>query len=227
VFDRPDELTTRDLIGLGFWAIEEQLHRLRKEIRNMALDLTQLTADVSADTDAVNSATTLLNTLAQEIRDNQNNPAALDALATQLETNTANLAAAVTANTNPTGTTAPPPPAFVDRVSGESYVDYQARVAAWNADTANSANQVVELSETDWNAIPVAPPIIPEVVDPTNLNNTPVGENPSDPNAAGTATPTPEPTPVDVPPADVPPAEAPPSVDAPVNVTVPDPSLPA
>lgn len=80
------------------WLIQGELHQMA--------DLTQLTTDVAADTDAVNSAVTLLNTLAAEITANANDPAALAQLASDLEANTANLAAAVTANTP----AAPPAP---------------------------------------------------------------------------------------------------------------------
>lgn len=66
----------------------------------MAL-LDQLTADVQADKDAVNSAITLINGLAQQIKDAGTDPAALKALTDQLEANTSSLAAAVTANTTP------------------------------------------------------------------------------------------------------------------------------
>lgn len=152
MFRHDHELTTRDLIGLGFWAVLEEVHHLKREIRQMALDLTQLTADVQADTDAVNSAVLLLNTLAQEIRDNADDPTALNELAAKLEQNTTALAQAVTDNTNPV------PP-----------------------DTTGTGANVGQV------------PVTPEVVDPTNLNNTPADADPSDPEAAGTAQPAPEP----------------------------------
>jgi len=101
-----DEYTTLDLIGFGFWELAEHLNRIERKLTRllqeesaMALDLTQITADVSANTDAVASAASLLATLAQEIRDNADDPAALAALATSLEQNTADLSAAVAANT--------------------------------------------------------------------------------------------------------------------------------
>lgn len=104
--DEFQEWSLRDLIGFGFIVIAEHLTRIDNQIiqqlqgeQKMAIDLTQLTTDVSADTDAVNSAVTLLNTLAAEITANANDPAALAALAASLEANTATLATAVTANT--------------------------------------------------------------------------------------------------------------------------------
>jgi ABC-type transporter Mla subunit MlaD len=50
---------------------------------------------------------------------------------------------------------APAPAPFVTKVDGETYADYQARVAAWNADPANAAAQVTELDEPTWTAAPV------------------------------------------------------------------------
>jgi hypothetical protein len=71
----------------------------------MALDLTKLTADVQKQTDVVDSVETLLTGLSQAITDLKNqtsDPAvqqALDALATQIESNSQKLSDAVTANT--------------------------------------------------------------------------------------------------------------------------------
>ena len=103
---RHDRLSDQELVGIGFlitWnnqaRIESKLDQLLQGATTMAIDLTQLTTDVSADTDAVNSAVTLLTQLAAEITANANDPVALAALAASLETNTANLAAAVTQNT--------------------------------------------------------------------------------------------------------------------------------
>lgn len=79
--------------------IERLLVRLLNQEGENHMDLTRLQADVEADTNAVNSATLLLGQLAQEIRDNADDPEALAALAEQLEANTASLSAAVTANT--------------------------------------------------------------------------------------------------------------------------------
>ena len=79
--------------------LDKALGENGKETSKMALDLTQLTADVQADTDAVNAAVKLLSTLSAEIAANVNDPAALTALASTLEAITAALAAAVAANT--------------------------------------------------------------------------------------------------------------------------------
>jgi len=79
--------------------IERALARLIHEGNEMALDLSTLTADVTANTDAVSSATVLLGELADELRAAAGDPAAVAALADTLEANTASLAAAVAANT--------------------------------------------------------------------------------------------------------------------------------
>lgn len=71
----------------------------------MAIDVSKLTADVQAQTDAVNSAVTLLNGLTQAINDLKNQTqdpaaqAAIDDLANKVEAATQALASAVTANT--------------------------------------------------------------------------------------------------------------------------------
>jgi hypothetical protein len=67
----------------------------------MSASLDKLKADVQAQTGVVQSVSTLLSGMAQQIRDAaaNNDQAALDDLATQLETNTSALSAAVAANT--------------------------------------------------------------------------------------------------------------------------------
>lgn len=50
------------------------------------------------------------------------------------------------------------PPAsvpFVVKIQDETFADYQARLAAYNADPANVNNQVVAAAEADWDALPV------------------------------------------------------------------------
>lgn len=68
-------------------------------VREMALDLSAVEAEVSQNSDAVDSATTLLGTLADEIRATAGDPAKVAELASRLDANTARLAAAVVANT--------------------------------------------------------------------------------------------------------------------------------
>lgn len=69
-------------------------------------DLTALTAQVAQNTTVEASAVTLIQGLAAQITALQNDPAALAALAAQLQTSATALSAAITANT-PT----PPAPA--------------------------------------------------------------------------------------------------------------------
>ena len=62
-------------------------------------DLSALAAEVSENTDAVNSASALLSSLSQQLRDAAGDPAAVQALADQLDANNAALSDAVAANT--------------------------------------------------------------------------------------------------------------------------------
>ena len=61
--------------------------------------VTDLTDAVNAQSTVVDSAVTLLQSLAQQIRDNVDNSDALNALADEIEANTSELADAVSANT--------------------------------------------------------------------------------------------------------------------------------
>jgi ABC-type transporter Mla subunit MlaD len=61
--------------------------------------VTDLTNAVNAQSTVVDSAVTLLQSLAQQIRDNVDNSDALNALADEIEANTSELADAVSANT--------------------------------------------------------------------------------------------------------------------------------
>lgn len=65
----------------------------------MATDLTRITTEVTEMSDAVDGAVALLNELAQIIRDNATDPAALNALADQLDSKGTALAEAIAANT--------------------------------------------------------------------------------------------------------------------------------
>lgn len=67
----------------------------------MALQLEQLQAEVSQNTDVIQSAVTLLATLSQEIKDAGTDQAKLNALTNALDFNTNTLAAAIAANTAP------------------------------------------------------------------------------------------------------------------------------
>lgn len=72
---------------------------LRKEETIMA-DLTKITADVQAEVDASTAMETLLTNIAAEIRAAGTDQAAVDALATKLEQNSAQIAAITLANTD-------------------------------------------------------------------------------------------------------------------------------
>lgn len=65
----------------------------------MAADLARLTAAVERDNTVNQSAITLLNNLSQMLRDAANDPAAINALADQLDAQQQALADAVVANT--------------------------------------------------------------------------------------------------------------------------------
>jgi hypothetical protein len=65
----------------------------------MASDLTDLTAQVQAETDAETAAITLLTTLSADIASLKNDPVAIQALSDKLKANAAALSAAIVANT--------------------------------------------------------------------------------------------------------------------------------
>ncbi len=67
--------------------------------RSLHMTLTELTAKVQANTTVTESAITLIQGLAQQLRDAATDPAAIQALADQLDAADSSLAAAVTANT--------------------------------------------------------------------------------------------------------------------------------
>lgn len=72
----------------------------------MSAGLDRLKEEVAENSTLIGSVTTLLNSLSQQIRDNAEDPEALNALADELDAQNASLAAAVEANTP----TAPAPP---------------------------------------------------------------------------------------------------------------------
>ena len=88
-------------------AIKEHTVALReqtKETSNMSQVTDRLTASVGALTNVAQSATALLNNLAQEIRDSAGDPVALNALADTIDSDVKELTDAVTANTPATPT---------------------------------------------------------------------------------------------------------------------------
>lgn len=85
--------------------IENQLARLYLKEHEMSAGFDHLKAAVATNTTVSQSILTLVAGLAQQIRDNVDDPAALEALAGQLDAENAAIAKAVTDNT-----TTPPAP---------------------------------------------------------------------------------------------------------------------
>lgn len=79
--------------------IEAKLDALLERVQLVANELDTLTAQVSVNTTVEQSAIVLINGLAAQITALANDPAALLALASTLNTNATGLAAAVAANT--------------------------------------------------------------------------------------------------------------------------------
>lgn len=86
------------------------LHRLLEKENRIMADLTALTAQVQANTDAEASAITLLNGLSAQLAAVATDPVKVAELATSLKASADALAAAVVANT-PAAPPAPPAPA--------------------------------------------------------------------------------------------------------------------
>lgn len=97
-FDRIDHALRRVMHALEI--------TLNLEEHQMA-DLSAITAEIAQNTDVVVSAITLLSNLSTQIRELSTDPAALQALADQIDANNSALAEAVAANTP----AAPAPPA--------------------------------------------------------------------------------------------------------------------
>ena len=96
----PDEQTT-----------DQKLDLILKEITEMALDLTALTAQVQANTAVEASAVTLIQAIAAELSASTGDPAAIAALAAQLNSSAQALASAIAANTPASGVATPVPTA--------------------------------------------------------------------------------------------------------------------
>lgn len=83
------------------------VQQLQRSATTMTAALDRLKADVQASELVTESAITLLGGLSQQIRDLKDDPAALAALADEIEASTSSLASAVTANT--VASSEPPP----------------------------------------------------------------------------------------------------------------------
>lgn len=81
--------------------IETALTTLLKGQGKMTVELDRLTTEVAETRGVVDSAIALIGGMAQQIRDLSNDPAALTALADELDAQTNALAAAVAANSPP------------------------------------------------------------------------------------------------------------------------------
>lgn len=80
-------------------AISQQLNTLTIEVKQMALDLTALTAAVNQEVTVEKSAVVLIQALAAEVANNAGDPAAVQALAAQI-TASANALAMAVASSN-------------------------------------------------------------------------------------------------------------------------------
>lgn len=79
----------------------ELLHEINGRVKTMSAALDRLTQEVAQTKDAVASVLTLVDGLAQQIRDNIDDSDALNALADDLDAQQKDIADAVTANTPP------------------------------------------------------------------------------------------------------------------------------
>lgn len=97
---RDDVLRRLDGLSRQLETLASVAHRIEHslEIHVMA-DLSRLTQEVSENTAVINSAITLINGLAEQIRALSTDPAALNALADQLDAQSNALASAVAENT--------------------------------------------------------------------------------------------------------------------------------
>lgn len=72
---------------------------LAKLMKGFAMDLTALKAQVEKNNQVIESAITLINGLADQIRNSANDPAAIQAIADSMNSESEKLAAAIAANT--------------------------------------------------------------------------------------------------------------------------------
>ncbi len=92
-----------------FDRIEAMLSNLTERLNPMALDRSRLSSEIAENNSAIQSAVTLINQIAQELRDAAGNQDAVNALADQLDAQSNALAAAVVANTPAEPAPAPEP----------------------------------------------------------------------------------------------------------------------
>jgi hypothetical protein len=75
-----------------------QLHKIKNKIKKMTISLDELKAKVDAEETVEQSAITLLQGLSAQLKDAKNDPAKIQAIADEIDSDSANLAAAVAAN---------------------------------------------------------------------------------------------------------------------------------
>jgi hypothetical protein len=97
IHEEPDSRIDEILLAIGKQT--RQLYKLTEEEKQMALDLSGLTVEVTNNTDVVGSALALIQGLADELTAAAGDPAAVAALADTLRANNQALADAVAANT--------------------------------------------------------------------------------------------------------------------------------
>jgi hypothetical protein len=95
--------------ALALSGVKRVLHSLAEDLYDMTQALDDLRAKVEANSSVIDSAVTLINTLAEEIRNNIDDSDALEELANGLDAKSQALAAAVAANTPSTAPVATPP----------------------------------------------------------------------------------------------------------------------
>jgi uncharacterized protein YukE len=132
----------------------DRLRRLVHPTEEILEAIQQAKEEIMAAIDDLTTATAGLQTAVQGVSDRV---AALEAAHGSQDPAIQAATTAVQGATDTLNGIAPNPvaAAFQVKVSGEAFTDYQNRVAAWNADPANTANQVVALDEATWTALPV------------------------------------------------------------------------
>jgi hypothetical protein len=95
--------------ALALFCVCGAIRSQTEEMENMTQALDDLRAKVEANSSVIDSAVTLINTLAEEIRNNIDDSDALEELASGLDAKSQALAAAVAANTPSTAPVATPP----------------------------------------------------------------------------------------------------------------------
>jgi len=89
------------LVMKRFDDVERTLNRIWKEVKKMSQELDDLTVEVAEMATVVDSAILLIEGLAARLEEIADDPAAIRALAVELDTKAAELAAAVAANPVP------------------------------------------------------------------------------------------------------------------------------